>query len=102
VKWAFAIASLFLACGVALFGIYTFGWRENDDVGSGASLAHAYAGAIERDFPAWHVTRFRHVGERVWKVSAKRRGETRCLLLDVDRFKRNGKDDYAVTASLRT
>jgi hypothetical protein len=90
-----ALVAVLVAGIVGVFAIYTWGWHDRTTSGGESGrLARAYADVVQRDFPAWHIRDVSHIDRGVWRVRSQRRGETRCFLPDVDRFKRLGKDDY--------
>jgi hypothetical protein len=92
---AFATVVVLVAGAVAVFAIWTF---RDDEARSGddVALARAYAGIIAHDTGAVRIEGVSHVGDDVWKVTGKARatGAIKCLLIDLSRFRRLGKDDY--------
>lgn len=95
-RWAFGIVCVFVAGAVAAFAIWTFGDDDDGGTGSDAALARAYAGIIAHDSGKARIESVTRVSGDVWKVRAKGQvtGTVSCLLLDLSRFRRIGKDDY--------
>ena len=93
-RWTFLSVLVIVAGTVAAFAVWTYGEDGDTGTGSDAALARAYAGIIAHDVGDARVESVTRVSGDVWKMKAASGGVVKCLLIDLSRFRRNGKNDY--------
>jgi hypothetical protein len=97
VRWAFGIVLIVVAGAVAAFGIYTWGWRDDDSGDSSRARAYAETIAAQCDPHPCQVRSVTHISGDDWKVVLRNPagGAVSCGLIQIDRFAERASGDFA-------
>jgi hypothetical protein len=105
VGWAFAIVLVLVAGAVAAFGIYTWGWRD-EDVSGDRARAMLYADQVARlcnrdGGGGCSVSRLGRVAKGLWRFEEidPETGQTYCIGIDLEHFRvaSNGETLHGVS-----
>jgi hypothetical protein len=93
-RWSFLTIIVLAASAVAAFGIWTWG-RQNSDSSSDRARAEADLRAIVKLCePDCQPIRVWHIGGDDWGGQYRSKGQTRCALIQLERFTPRGTEDF--------